>query len=312
MWTCLELFSAVLCWSFCKFVSAMTFQVTSLTRFAIKGLSGDDLTTVEIDKAGETFPNDRRFALIKDEKLWDDDSQPEWIHKQHFLCAFTAPELMSTFHTKCVEYESGDIQLNVWKRDTGTYEAPLLESVSLASPQGRQQVSQFFSQACGEPVRLVTASSKPGGEHTHQFGNTSSGWKQKHDTRTVHIVNAATVRQLSERLENDPSLAHIHAWPLRASRFRPNIVVDGVEPWDEFMWVGKNSLKFSGGLEMEVISHTVRCDGIGIDPLDKIQHKLDMPQLINKHFPEHGPYLGVYAVITKPGSIAIGDDFNVL
>jgi hypothetical protein len=34
--------------------------------------------------------------------------------------------------------------------------------------------------------------------------------------------------------------------------------------------------------------------------------ELDVPKLLMDHFPQYGPYFGVYAVVDIPGTIAIG------
>ena len=108
-------------------------------------------------------------------------------------------------------------------------------------------------------------------------------------------------------------------------RFRPNIIVDGLEPWKEFDLIGKTircipenrqgaedrqegvGEEHDRFLELKVISTTVRCAGVGVDPQDPDREVLDIPQLLSRHFPERGPYLGVYAVIQTPGSLHIGD-----
>jgi hypothetical protein len=56
---------------------------------------------------------------------------------------------------------------------------------------------------------------------------------------------------------------------------------------------------------------TVRCDGISVDPLDQ-ENVLNIPDLMMNHFPEYGPYLGVYAVVDKGGAISLGDDVSVV
>ena len=95
-------------------------KVKTLARYAVKGLAPDILDSVHIVDDNEgTFPDDRRFALLKyivdqDEtrqrknldssfqKKYEtfDDENPKWIHKENFLCAFTAPELMASIDSE--------------------------------------------------------------------------------------------------------------------------------------------------------------------------------------------------------------------
>ena len=97
--------------------------------------------------------------------------------------------------------------------------------------------------------------------HYHQFGNTSKNWKLNKDTRTVHIINAQTVQEFS----------NIIGIPLNPTRFRPNIIIDNIEPWKEFDWVNNNeSIIQMGTTKFKVISKTVRCEGVSIDPLDDL------------------------------------------
>ena len=59
-------------------------------------------------------------------------------------------------------------------------------------------------------------------------------------------------------------------------------------------------------MKLKILNKTVRCDGVSVDPLDP-EAVLDIPKLLTQNFPEHGPYLGVYAVIEDPGVISLGD-----
>ena len=127
-------------------------------------------------------------------------------------------------------------------------------------------------------------------------------------------------------------------------RFRPNMVISGLDAWKEFDLVGKtiqvipsstnhnstttttttttkNGTKATTetipvkGMKIKIISTTVRCSGIGIDPTESPnqREKLDVPNLLNQHYPEYGPYFGVYAIIEEPGgSICIGDSMVIL
>lgn len=56
--------------------------ITSLNRYAIKGLSGDALPTVTLSGEDGTFEDDRRFALLYESSLdrFSGDD-PGWLHK---------------------------------------------------------------------------------------------------------------------------------------------------------------------------------------------------------------------------------------
>jgi hypothetical protein len=317
--------------------------VATLTRYAIKGFSGDSLPSVAIPRGGvQTFPDDRRFALLKEtnhDKF--DPTDPEWLHKENFLCAFSAPELLAGFrsHYEIVDNGSSSSSsssnnddeetqqqqqrpqqqqprqrlLTLFRRTSKGEDAsatPVLGPIDLGLPSGRDELASFFSDESHQPLVCVTKTETDDGEgSTFQFGNTRAGVKHNPggDTRTVHIVNSATVREFSEKT----GLA------LNAMRFRPNIVIDGLDPWEEFNWVGrtlrvvpKPTKEEDGGdgatrdqsrIVVRVLTKTVRCEGIGIDPIDPSAGKLDIPKLLSKHYPEHGPYLGVYASLEVIG-----------
>lgn len=276
--------------------------ITGLYRHAVKGLSADVLDKVTFETVGETFPDDRRFALLQEKKNIDfDPNAPEWLHKENFLCAFTAPELMSTFLSSYEIVESSDGQGAVQRLLTindRTSNEHLLGPIDLATESGRDALATFISEKSGSKVSCV-ASNKDGDKHTHQFGNTSSGMKARGDTRTVHIVNSETVKCLSDRI----------GFPLNPTRFRPNVVLEGMDAWGEFDLVGKQIT--IGTTKLSVVKQTVRCEGISIDPLDP-ENVLEIPKILTKEFPEYGPFFGVYAVVDEPGTIQIGDSVAVV
>jgi MOSC domain-containing protein YiiM len=39
---------------------------------------------------------------------------------------------------------------------------------------------------------------------------------------------------------------------------------------------------------------------------------LNIPQLLAKHFPQHGPYLGIYAIVEDGGDISVDDSVKVI
>jgi len=290
-------------------------MITGLYRHAVKGLSSDELTKVTLTSPGETFPDDRRFALLqKENEAKFDPTSPKWLHKNHFLCAFTEPKLMSRFKTSYHQIlneaggsyaepcdEIGVAQQQVARILTiqdRVSEENLLGPIDLATEDGRVSLANFFSDISGKEVICISSSSNSK-DHKHQFGNTSSGVKQREDTRTVHIVNENSLKDFEAKI----------GVPLNASRFRPNIVVKGLEAWKEFDLVGHQICL--GTTKLSIIKKTVRCDGISVDALDP-DNILDIPSLMSKHYPTYGPYFGVYAVVDYPGTMAIGDTLVTL
>ena len=288
-------------------------KVTSLHRFAVKGLSGDPLASAHFKPGDGTFEDDRRYALLFEQNADKFDSHsPEWLHKENFLCAFTDPKGMAELDTEYRVDEDGTTRtLTVWKRSKGRTSDPLVQS-DLACESGRDQVARFFTERFGAKVVCVVAQTEED-RHTHQFGNTSSGVKHNGDTRLIHIVNSNTVKELSGAIFEDESY-------LRPTTFRPNVVVDGLEPWAEFDLIGKTieSVPKDGDcgspLRFLVTSRTVRCEGIGVDP-ERPGEEHDIPASLIEHFPEHGPYLGVYAVRVDGetnGVLSVGETFRVI
>lgn len=64
---------------------------------------------------------------------------------------------------------------------------------------------------------------------------------------------------------------------------------------------------------LRVINKTVRCHGVSVDPNDDDANTmiLDIPKLLSKHFPQHGPYLGVYCTLERPGELWVGDSLSI-
>ena len=102
--------------------------------------------------------------------------------------------------------------LTIWKWQTQLQPSglirtspPLLGPIDLAISQGCKKITSFFSKISDTKERLVCVSkceSSVGNgstaHYTHQLSNTRAGVRNNNgDTWTVHIVNAATVRQVN-------------------------------------------------------------------------------------------------------------------
>jgi uncharacterized protein YcbX len=220
--------------------------VSALHRFAVKGLDHDRLEQVNLEPGGG-FPYDRKWALHLDASPNRfTPMTPNYLHKSAFLCAFTANVLLASFAT---QFDDAARTLTVSRRrGAGAAAGPLLQE-SLESGEGRERIAAFFSNASGRAVTVVGGEGDDQGrQRHHQFGNTESGIRVGDgSTRTIHLVNANTVADLSAK----------SGVPLHVDRFRANVILQGGLPaWHEFQWVGRTIQL--GAATLRVIKRT-RC-----------------------------------------------------
>ena len=257
--------------------------VSTLWRYPIKGFPPDSLASVSLKENG-TFPQDRLWAVADaaDDGGFD-AAAPQWVHKQHFFGAFRSRDRLASLNTS---FANG--RLTFYGSDAVT--------VDPSTKKGRETIEDIIRRRVGAATKLVT-----GGE-AHQFGNTRSGVRHHGDTRTLHVVNAASVAAVRRATGLD----------VDAAVFRPNIVVEGLAAWAEEDWIGKTIQV--GGVLLEVIARTVRCDAINFHPVTgkRWPNNRDLVQEIADHFPAVGPYLGVYARVARGGTLGRGGGVAVM
>ena len=90
-------------------------------------------------------------------------------------------------------------------------------------------------------------------------------------------------------------------WDVR--RFRPTVLIetDEADGFPEDAWIG-SSIQV-GGAEVTVVAPTVRCV-MTTRPQPGLERDLDIVKAVNR---DHESNLGVYAVVSRPGPVAIGD-----
>ena len=193
----------------------------SLHRFAVKGMGPDALSRVHLEP-GDAFPHDREWALLKVESREKFSEQaPAWLHKENFECVFTAGEALAALET---HFDDKSCTLSVRHRaQAGMVTANLQDEADVVALESFLARDVFDAR----PVKIVK------GAGPHQFGNTHLGVKHSQDTRTIHIINASTVEEVSQAIGR----------PLDPMRFRANVILDGLKPWEEFEWVQRGQVR---------------------------------------------------------------------
>ncbi|MFN3869079.1 MAG: MOSC domain-containing protein [Hyphomicrobiaceae bacterium] len=244
-------------------------HVTALYRYPVKGLTPEKLEHATLSP-GETVPYDRAYAIENGPGRFNPDD-PKHLPKINFLMLMRNERLASLDTRFDPETETLTILRDGRQVARG----------QLSTKLGRTMIEQFLaaymkSDLRGAP-RIVAA---PG----HSFSDVAR--------KCVHIVSLASVREL-ERISGR------RVDPLR---FRPNIILDGLPPWAELGWVGREIT--IGPARLEVFTRTERCAATDVDPATA-ERNMSIPALLQRTF-GHTDF-GVYATVSLGGTLRPGD-----
>ncbi len=244
-------------------------SVRGLYRYPVKGMSPEGMERMPL-LAGQTAPFDRAYAVENGPGRFD-PQKPAHLPKINFLMLMRN-ERLATLQTR---FEDETETLTVLRGGKQVARG------DLRTPIGRNMIEQFLAAYMQEELRgaprVVFA---PG----HSFSDVAA--------KCLHIVNMASVRELER----------VVGRPVNPLRFRPNVVIDGGEPWVEFDWIGQPV--HLGGVPLEVLKRTERCAATNVDP-DTGKRDMAIPTALQRAF-GHTDF-GIYARVTADGTIAVGD-----
>jgi len=249
--------------------------INALYRYPVKGLSGESLPRATL-QAGAYFPGDRLFAIENGPSGFD-EAAPEHQPKIKFLMLMRNARL-AKLETR---FDEATQNLTIWR------DGKPVTRGDLSTPLGCSIIEQFFAAFMQDELRgapkLLTAPEK------FRFTDSKSGF--------ISLINLASVRDLGRVLGTDID-------PLR---FRGNILIDGLEPWQEFDFIGK-TLKI-GEAELEVTKRIDRCAATNVNPADATRD-LNIPNTLMRAFGHVD--CGIYARVTKTGDIQPQDKIEPL
>ncbi|WP_170476195.1 MOSC domain-containing protein [Ruegeria arenilitoris] len=249
------------------------FTVKRLSRFPVKGLSAEPLTSVTMSVA-EGFPGDRIYGFARHNSGFDPQN-PKPIPKDRFVVLLKEAALAG-LHTRF------DAQSQVLEiRESGKSRKFLMQS-----GQERSDAALFIHQVLGsaDPEPPTFVSSEP-----HRFTDVSVVSPVM--MIAVSVLNIASVKALSQQLNRD----------VHPARFRANVEIDGLAPFSELEFVG-HTLIF-GDVRMRILSRTKRCAATEVNP-ETAERDLRLPYLLNKHLGHTD--MGVYAEVTTNGTVFVG------
>lgn len=244
-------------------------SVRAIFRYPVKGLSAEALERVALEPGG-TLPYDRAWAIENGPGRFDPE-QPKHLPKIHFLM------LMRNERLAALEARFDDASQTLTILRAGKQVA----RGDLTTKLGRAIVEQFLAAYMKEDLRgaprIVSA---PG----HTFSDMPA--------KCVHLVNLASLGELERAARR----------ALDARRFRPNLVLEGVQPWREFDWIDRDVR--IGEVRLRVFARTTRCAATDVDPATAVRDTA-LPAVLERTW-GHADF-GVYARVMEGGTLAIGD-----
>jgi uncharacterized protein YcbX len=248
-------------------------SITALYRYPVKGFSPEPLERAEIAAAG-TIPFDRAFAIENGPSGFD-PAAPAHLPKIAFLMLMRN-ERLAGFQTR---FDAGTQTLTIEKAGT------VCMSGSLGTQAGRAAIETWITQTfAGElrgPPKIVSADG-------HSFSDKRA--------KVLHLVNLASIRDLEKRAGR----------PVDPLRFRPNIVIDGAEPFAEFDWIDKRL--HLPGIVLAGSSRTQRCAATNVDPATG-DRDMQIPRTLMGLY-GHADF-GIYLVAETGGALCVGDGLSI-
>jgi hypothetical protein len=182
-------------------------------------------------------------------------------------------------------------------------EAPRLEvtiwgdrcSAALAD----EAASRWFTRLLGEPVALVYVDARMQRPVDPAYASPGDrvGFP---DAFPLLLLSRASVEELNRHL----------AHPVTVEHFRPNLVVEGCEPFAEDSW---RRLRV-GSAELEIVTPCARCVFTTVDPVTGVKASDGEPLRTLTQLRRSGNKVlfGQNALVRRPGTLQVGDPIELL
>lgn len=252
----------------------MTIRIAALHRYPVKGFSPERLPFADLF-AGRHFPGDRLFAVENGPAGFDPEN-PVHQPKLKFLMLMRNESLARLKTRYCDETTTLVIEEGGREVARG----------DLSTREGRLAIEAFIRRFM--PKELRGAPKVLAAPEGFRFTDSRRGF--------VSIINLASVRALEEAI----------GAPIDPLRFRGNLHVEGLAPWQEFDLVDQ-VIACPSGVRLRGIKRIERCAATNVDPATGLRD-LQIPKGLMKAFGHVD--CGLYAEVLSGGRIAEGDAFT--
>ncbi len=243
----------------------MTPRLAGLRRHPVKSVGVEAPEAVDL-AAGRPMPMDRVWAVAHGVSAFDSNA-PAWTPPNNFLRVTHSPRLAQV---RAASEDGGRLRL------THPDLAPLTVDPDAEGDALAAWAGALASDMQTGPYRLARAA--------EAMTDVDRPW--------VAVGNLASLRALSERVGR----------PLSPDRFRANLWLDGLAPWEERDWEGREITV--GAARLRVTEIIVRCAATEADPETG---RRDAPVVRALREAVGAPEFAVYAEVIDGGRVALGD-----
>ena len=248
----------------------MTGSVAHIWRHPIKALGREEVPAVDL-AARAWLPYDRLWAVAHDRAKPSDG----WMHKVNFLRGVTEPRLMAV--TARLDEDTGQVRLD--HPEAGEIEVSPDDPADW--PVFAAWLARIWPAELPGPIGVVRNTGV-------QMTDVPEPWLSLNNLSSHRAVEGRVGRPLS-----------VHRW-------RGNIWLDGLGPWEEFEWIGRRVRL--GSVLFEVRERITRCKATMANP-DTGRRDADTLGALQSW--NHQDF-GVYAAVLSGGRLKRGDTVEVI
>lgn len=281
----------------------MPFAIASLHSYPVKSCAG--LTHQQATVTPGGLENDRHWVIVDQYGIFmTQRTYPRMAlvrpQVEEGLLTLSAPGMPDITVPRPAPDTPRAVPVRIWAADT------------LGADEG-DTVAQWLGDFLGTPCRLLrehpNARRIASPDHVDtwidQHGEWEQGFPHEHrfgfaDGFPFLVTSQSSLDELNRQLLDKS------AGPITMNRFRPNIVIDGLESYDEDHLIGMRI----GGLAFAFVKACARCPIPNIDPATAAVGVEPGPTLrAHRMFPQ-GMLFGVNAVMTGAGlaTLRVGDE----
>lgn len=248
----------------------MLARIAHICRHPIKSVGYEELPEVAL-APGHPLPGDRAWAVAHTAAAL---APGAWAPKMHFLRGVAGPELMAI--RAITDPATG--RLTLTHPRAGTLEV----DPEADAPRLLAWLAPLWPEGRPPPARLVRAPATGLADNPDPF---------------VSLLSCVSLRVLEQRMGR----------PLSIHRFRGNLWLDGLAPWEEFDLIGCR-LRV-GGAVLEIRERIGRCKATTANP-ETGRFDADTLGALEAGY-GHTDF-GIFAVVVEPGTLRNGDPVEVL